>query len=299
MLEQKVSFDVEDVEYLRHGDLGLLARLYRPAAVDRGAAVIEVHGGAWSKFDRTRGRHLHEALAARGIFVMAIDFRQGADHPHPASVQDINYAIRWLKRNSDAFGVDPDRIALSGNSTGGHLAMLTAMRSSRSEYAALMLPGDLSQPDASVRAVVMLWPVINPLSRYRFAQMKCLDVEPPYWARDIVQCHDGYWRTEERMAEANPMLILDRGEPVTLPPALWIRASGDDVHDYRDPDGSFDGLEAERFVSLYQAAGGRLDLRVFDAPMMFTTVHPTLPESAAALDQIGDFVLEHTAPPRS
>jgi hypothetical protein len=66
------------------------------------------------------------------------------------------------------------------------------------------------------------------------------------------------------MEEGNPMLILERGEKVVMPPALWIQGRPDPTHDYRDPVGTFDGNEPERFAYNYRKAGGSLDLLYID-----------------------------------
>ena len=60
------------------------------------------------------------------------------------------------------------------------------------------------------------------------------------------------------------MLILERGENAELPPTLWIQGKPDPVHDYRDPEGSFDGNEPERFARNYRRAGGSLELLYID-----------------------------------
>ena len=134
--------------------------------------------------------------------------------------------------------------------------MLSAMRPNDPRYAAVASP-DGAKVDASVRAVVMQWPVINPLSRYRNAIRLRDSGNPPVWVGDIPSRHDLYWKTEAAMEEGNPMLILERGEKVLLPPTLWIQGRPDPTHDYRDPVGTFDGNEPERFAHNYRKAGGR------------------------------------------
>jgi len=66
------------------------------------------------------------------------------------------------------------------------------------------------------------------------------------------------------MVEGNPMLILERGEKVVMPPAIWVQGRPDEVHDYHDPDGGFPGNEPERFVSNYRKAGGDIEITYFD-----------------------------------
>ena len=294
---QTFDFDVEDVEFLRHGDSPLLARLYVPRGKGPFRSVIELHGGAWSSFDRTRGKSLHEALARSGVSVVAIDFRQAEEGRYPLSVADINYGVRWMKANADKLKTRPDVVGMSGNSTGGHLAMLSAMRPNDPRYASIPLPSGESF-DAKVRCVIMLWPVINPLGRYHYAQRMMSGPTPPDWCEKIIGFHHRYWPDEAAMAEGNPMLILERGEAVDLPSALWIQAEQDEVHNYRDPNTSFDGPEPERFVFNYTKAGGSIRIEKFDAPPLFTTVHPTLPASIEALNLLVRFAHQHIPDPQ-
>ena len=253
----------EDHEYLRHGDRGLVLRLFRPAGSGPFPAVVDLHGGAWTAGDLTDCAARGAVLAAAGFVVAAPNFRHGADG-YPSSLADINFAVRWLKARAPAFDLDPDRVALAGQSSGGHLAMLAAMRPWESRYAEIPSPDGAPVVDASVRAVAMLWPVINPLSRYRHARRLRDGAEPPAWTRDIPERHDTYWGGERAMAEGNPMLALERGESVETPPAFWLQGRPDQVHDYRDPDGGFDGNEPERFAANYRRAGGEIDLHYVD-----------------------------------
>src|SRR5205809_1000970 len=186
------EFDVEDVEYLRHGDKPLLARVFKPRGDEPFPALVECHGGAWCLSDRTTERLRHEAMAAHGIVSIALDFRSGNEAPYPASVQDINYAVRWAKLNARALKTRPELVGLSGQSSGGHLAMLVAMRPHDPRYAAISLPPGSPAHDATVRCLVMSWPVINPLSRYRLAKRALAGANPPEWPKTIIPRQDAY-----------------------------------------------------------------------------------------------------------
>ena len=245
----------EDLIYAQRGARALTARIYRPGGPGPWSAVIDIHGGAWSGGDLSDGAARDAALAEAGILVAAIEFRDGSDG-YPCSLQDINEAIRWLKASS--LGVRADRVGLTGNSSGGHLAMLAAMRPDDARYAAL---GRYPGVDATVCCVGMLWPVINPLSRYRHARRARDQAVPAAWVGNIPERQEGYWKTEAAMAEGNPVMILERKESVRTPPALWIQGRPEDPpHDYRDPESAFGGNEPERFVHLYRAAGGSIDI---------------------------------------
>ena len=80
------AFDVEDVEYLRHGDQPLMARVFKPRGEGPFPALVECHGGAWCQSDRLTELLRHEAMASHGIVSIALDFRSGNEAPYPASV---------------------------------------------------------------------------------------------------------------------------------------------------------------------------------------------------------------------
>ncbi|HYZ21278.1 MAG TPA: alpha/beta hydrolase [Rhodopila sp.] len=262
MSEQPFDYTVADFNYIEHADGPQRLRLFMPVTNDPVPLVVDLHGGAWCNGDLKDCEARDLFLVRAGLAVAALNFRH-AGAGYPASLVDINYAIRWLKAHAGKLGLRADRVGLSGQSSGGHLAMLAAMRPADPRYAAVPAP-DNAAADASVQAVVMQWPVINPLSRYRNAVRLRDSGDPPAWVGDIPSRHDLYWKTTAAMEDGNPMLILERGEKVPLPPALWIQGRPDPVHDYRDPEGTFDGNEPERFAQNYRKAGGALELLYID-----------------------------------
>ena len=257
------DYTVGDFNYIEHADGPQRLRLFVPVgATGPVPLVVDLHGGAWCNQDLRDCEDRDLTLVKAGFAVAALNFRHGGSG-YPTSLVDINYAIRWLKAHAARLGLRADAVGLSGQSSGGHLAMLSAMRPADPRYTAVASP-DGAKVDASVKAVVMQWPVINPLSRYRNAILHRDSANPPAWVGDIPSRHDLYWKTEAAMEEGNPIMLLERGETVSLPPALWIQGRPDPVHDYRDPVGTFDGNEPERFAHNYRAAGGSLELLYID-----------------------------------
>ena len=275
MLMEARTFTTEDREYLAHGGRRFMARLFRPDGAGPHPAVIEVHGGAWCNGDLNECQPYAEAFARAGLLVAAIDFRHAGDG-YPTSLADINFAVRWLKAHAGA-----DRVGIAGQSSGGHLGMLAAMRPNDPRYTAIPLAAPV---DASIAAVAMLWPVINPLSRYRYALRAQAGANPPAWVGNIPDRHDLYWKTEANMAEGNPMLALERGEPVKTPPALWLQGRPDPVHDYRDPEAPIPGNEPERFAANYRRAGGEIELLYMDQAAR---------QTEAGLAPVAGFFLRH------
>jgi acetyl esterase/lipase len=122
---------------------------YRPITLDiympkrRGTKrplVVYVHGGAWVA-GTPRGKtvlggwpEILAALSARGYVVAAVSYRLDGEAHFPAAIQDVKTAIRFLRKNSDRFGIDPGRAAIWGPSAGGQLAALAAVSCGVTEF---------------------------------------------------------------------------------------------------------------------------------------------------------------------
>src|SRR5215210_7962039 len=145
----RFEIEVRDVEYCRHGDSPLLARLYRPRGDGPFPALVEVHGGAWASGDRLNNAPLDEALAKSGIVVLAIDFRMPPAFRYPASIADIHFATRWLKAHAQEFGSRRELVGGLGTSSGAHQLLLSALKPQDPRYAALPLP-EASGEDAGL-----------------------------------------------------------------------------------------------------------------------------------------------------
>ena len=128
---------VEDVEYLRHGNTPLLARVFRPSGAGPFPVMVSLHGGAWCRESRMTDEIIHDQLAKSGVVVVSLDFRMPPDASYPGSMQDINYGIRWAKTQAAGWNGRADAVGVMGTSSGGHQAMLTAMRPRDARYAAL------------------------------------------------------------------------------------------------------------------------------------------------------------------
>src|SRR5437867_7489216 len=272
---------IEDVEYIRHAGAPLLARLYRPQGAGPFLIMVELHGGAWCRSERLADKLIHETLAKTGVIVAALDWRQPPVAPYPASFQDIHYAIRWLKGRATELGSRPDLVGSMGNSSGGHQAMLLAMRPFDSRYGALPQPAG-SAADATVRCVIMCAPVIDPLGRYHHAkELKAAGPPYPPLVDEVLPCHDAYWKTEDAMAEGAPAVALERGEKLQLPPVLYLQGTEDVAHPRPHLD---------RFVAAYRKAGGVVDLELFNGEGQgFIMRKVGSPASNRALDLIAEF----------
>jgi len=250
--------------------------------------IVELHGGAWCRGDRMSDTILNEPLARSGVVVAALDFRQPPEASYPGSLIDISYAVRWLKSHAAEFRGRPDQVGLMGASSGAHQAMLLAMKPRDPTYAALPLPAasgpvGSSDIDGSVRCAVLCWPVIDPLGRYRYAKALKASGQPyPEVVDRVLPSHDEYWRTEDAMAEGNPVLALERGESIETPPVVYIQGTRDMAHPRPDLD---------RFVAQYRKIGGQVDLELMEGESEgYINRKPASPAVEQTIARIVEFV---------
>ncbi len=274
--------DIQEVEYVRHGDQPQLARIFTPRGGGPYPLMVSLHGGAWCRESRMTDEPIHEALAKSGVVVASLDFRMPPVAAYPGSMIDINYAIRWLKAKASSFNARADAVGVMGTSSGGHQAMLTAMRPRDARYASLPLAGS---SDASVRCAILLWPVIDPLGRYRYAkELKAAGPPYPDIVDRVLPCHDQYWQTEAAMEEGNPVMALERGERAEMPPVLYLQATKDAAHPRPHLD---------RFVAAYRKAGGSVELELYEADGSGFARKGDTPTGARAQARIIEFVHKH------
>jgi acetyl esterase/lipase len=253
-------------------------RIFEPQGSGPFPAILRIHGGAWTQGDRTNDEVVNQALAASGLLVASIDFRQAPAHPYPASVADVNYATRWLKAHAADFRGDASRLGAHGTSSGGHLAVLSAMRPGDARYAALSLAG-VSDVDATLAYVVAGYPILDPHARYLFAQETGRE--------DLVKRTAGYFLNEETMQEGNPQRILDGKQAVDLPPVLILQGT---------EDTNVTPAMQERFVAAYRAAGGDIQLEIF-AGMPHGFLNRSGPDPARAFELTTSFIARQLGAP--
>jgi acetyl esterase/lipase len=270
------AFLVKDLVYQHNGGKERLARLYQPAGAGPFPAVLQVHGGAWNSKDRTDGQNTALDLAAAGIVVLSIDFRNAPEAPYPASQQDINYGIRWLKAHAHEFGSSAERVGAYGTSSGGHQILLAAIRPDDPRYRALTL-AEAPDMDAKLAFVISGWGVLFPLERYNLAKAKGI--------LDLARSHDTFFGNEETQIEATPALAIERGEKVFLPPAMVFQGTQD----------QWTSVElAERLAADYRGAGGTIELLLLEGERhTFVNEHPFASNSIKTVKAMVAFIKKY------
>ena len=237
---------VWDVDFRRApGGRVLKARVYQPQGAGPFPVVLDLHGGAWNDKDRLANVPMDRNLAESGVLVVAIDMTLAPEAPYPASVQDANYGVRWLKARAREWKGDPATLGVLGSSTGGHMAELLAMRPRDPRYNAHPLP-ESPNMDATVNYVIARSPISDPCTRFQQAEkMK---------RAEMMQKTKNYFKPWESIFEANPQQMLERGEAVSLPPMFILQGELD--------DNVIPAIQ-QKFAATYRKAGGECQLEVF------------------------------------
>jgi acetyl esterase/lipase len=222
-----------------------MARIYQPQGAGPFPTLLDLHGGAWNNKDRLANVPMDEAVAKSGMLVVAVDLTLAPEAPYPASVQDANYAVRWLKHRAREWNGDAANLGVLGSSSGGHIAQLLGMRPRDARYNAIPLPA-APHLDATLAYVATRSPISDPYARYLQAEkMK---------RADMMNKSKTYFNPEELVHEGNPQEMLDRREAVTLLPMLIMQGGADD---------NVIAPIQEKFAASYRAAGGECQLEVF------------------------------------
>jgi len=200
-----------------YNDAGMALDVYRPAAA-AAPGLVFIHGGGWE----AKGKEYYSYWAARyagmGYVCVSVEYRTSNEAPYPAAVDDCRDAVRWMRARAGELGLDPGRIAVIGQSAGGHLALLTA-------YA----PG--GGADAPVQAVVAY-----------YAPTDLADTHLREY--DVVRKFLGaaYGEDPDRYRDASPIAHVRPG----LPPTLLLHGTIDALVPIR---------ESERLAAALAEAG--------------------------------------------
>lgn len=152
---------LHDITYTPPGwPAALQADLYRPASAGPHPVVLMVHGGGWRSGSRQDSyvTTLCQALVRAGMACLSASYRLVPEGRHPAPRDDLQQALRWLKREGPAHGLDEQRVGVWGYSAGAHLAALLGTRPAADPEAARVravvaggIPADLRLwPDSAM-----------------------------------------------------------------------------------------------------------------------------------------------------
>lgn len=249
-----------NVEYVRRGERSLVLQILEPR--DRpppipGIAqppprhrplVVYVQGSAWLPQDLYAAIPQLADLAHHGYVVASVEYRASTEAIAPAQIQDVKTAIRYLRANADKYDIDPRRVGIWGDSSGGHLAALVATTVGLEDFAT----GDYASEPDDVQAVVDFYGVSDIAATAGY----------PSWLE-----HDAEGSPEALLLGGLPSQNLPSARansPVTyvtedrdLPPFLLVHGDMDAIVPFNQSVRLYEALRtAGQEVEFYSVKGG-------------------------------------------
>ena len=189
-----------NIEYSDPDGKPLLLDVYVPDGAGPFPAAIIVHGGSWTGGNKTRYINpLKPLLEKAGYAWFSIDYRLAPDFRFPADLDDVEDAVKWVRRHARQYHVDKDRLALIGESAGGHLVAMAGARS-RIKVAAVV---DFYGPND-----------LRPIQQLK---------SPPPGVRELFGITAWDDSSPALLASASPVAFVHKG----MPPFLCIHGTAD------------------------------------------------------------------------
>ncbi len=241
-----------------HGTIPL--RIYTPTGGRPVGAVLFIHGGGWTIGSAEAYDPIAKIVAdGSGAVVVSVDYRLAPEHAFPVPYDECWAALAWVATNANDLGVDPGRIAVMGDSAGGNLSAVLALRAR-------------DEGGPALAAQVLVYPATDAdLDRASYVE----NGAGYFLERSTMQF---FWEcyTASGADAHDPRLSPLRAESLAaLPPALVITAEFDPLRD-----------EGEAYAAALAAAGVDVEQQRYDGMIHGFAMMPlAVPAGAAALEQ--------------
>jgi acetyl esterase/lipase len=215
----------KDIEFSKPGGESLQLNLARPKSPSgKTPAILCIHGGGFRAGKREGWDGRCKMLAEHGYAAATVTYRLAPKFPYPAAIHDVKAAVRWLRANAATYNIDPDKIGVTGDSAGGHLAQFLGVTGGVAEF-----EGDGGNPGVSSRvACVVNWYGPSDFTKSYGKSVDAAEVLPLWLGGDDTKDHKKhiqasplYWVTPD----AAPTLLLHgtKDPYVNVEQAEWIR----------------------------------------------------------------------------
>ena len=170
------EYDVEtraDICYAVHDGVELLGDLYRPRGLSAAPALVAVHGGGFQLGDRKFYRYWGPYLARAGYALFSIEYRlmKPGVKTWPEAVCDTRAAVQFVRGNAAELGLDPERIALIGDSAGAHLSAMVALAGEEKLFSEPCRGDPHGSVPSRVKAVIGFYGVYDMLAQWEHDQL--------------------------------------------------------------------------------------------------------------------------------
>jgi acetyl esterase len=235
----RVKADVAVTELSLPGPGGDIPAVHiRPRGGDGGPLLVYYHGGGFVVGGYETHGNLCEAISdGAGVHVLFVDYRLAPEHKAPAAIDDAFAAYLWAREHVAELGADPDRVAVGGDSAGGNLATVVAMRAR-----------DEGAPPPSL--ALLLYPVTNFASQTRSYGLFGTGFFLRRW--DMEFCHERYLGgsgVDPADPRVSPLLADDLSG---LPPSILVTAGFDPLRD-----------EGRQYAEALRSAGNAVQAREY------------------------------------
>lgn len=162
-----------DICYAVHDGVELLGDLHYPRGLDKAPVLVAVHGGGWQIGDRYVYQHWGPYLASRGYALFAIEYRlmKPGVGTWPGAACDAMAAVQFVRANAAKLGIDPDRIALIGDSAGAHLSAMVALAGEEPLLSSQYREDPHAAVSSAVKAVIGFYGVYDMAAQWEHDQL--------------------------------------------------------------------------------------------------------------------------------
>jgi len=236
-------------------------RLYYPSGDPPFAVLVYFHGGGWVMGDLDTHHGVCHALAKRSsCLVVSVDYRLAPEHRYPSAIEDAYAATSWVAQNADYIQADPDRLAVGGDSAGGHLAAVVAL-----------MARDRKGPRIDLQVL------IYPITDCKFNTPSYIENKEGYMLTiDLMKWFWNHFIEDEGQANDPYVSPLRAKNFSDLPQALIITAEYDPLRD-----------EGEAYGKRLQEAGVKVTLSRYPGMIHgFIRMNARLDKAKEALDEV-------------